>query len=92
MIPEITSNCWSFASDENNDETCLVQVEPCDQTDLDQSEDENELGTNCVEIIDDIDARNYKFYDGTPIICKDQISSFFIGLSEGELTQGFRDH
>ena len=90
-IPEITSDCWSFARNETTDETCIVQVEPCDDV-SDQSEDEDEMSTNCVKIIDDdLDLKDLKFHDGTPIICRDQISAFFIGLSEGDLTQGFTD-
>ena len=90
-IAEITSNCWSFARNETAEETCIVQVEPCDDLgdNSDQSEDEDdELSTSCVKIIDDIDMQDLKFPNGTPIICKDQISSFFIGLSEGDLTKG----
>ena len=50
------------------------------------------MSTNCVKIIDDdLDLKDLKFHDGTPIICRDQISAFFIGLSEGDLTQGFTD-
>ena len=90
-IPDITSDCWSFARNKNTEETCIVQVEPCDDI-SEQSEDEDELSMNCVKVIDDdLDLQDLKFHDGTPIICKDQISSFFIGLSEGDLNQGFTD-
>ena len=37
--------------------------------------------TNCVKIVDAIELQDLKFYTGTPVICKDEISFFLIGLS-----------
>ena len=64
-------------------------MQPCDdlEDNSDQSEDEDdELSTSCVKIIDDIDMQDLKFPNGTPIICKDQISSFFIGIKSSPVT------
>ena len=68
-------------------------MEPCDddfqtdKSDDDDSTDQSDEGVrkNCVKIIDsDIELTDFEFYDGTPIICRDQIrdgfSSMMIGL------------
>ena len=89
--PDITSSCWSFARNETAAESCIIQLEPCDdvQSDegnsTDQSEADDELKNNCMKIMDDIETEDLKFYDGTPVICKDQMSYFFVGLSSSEI-------
>ena len=41
--------------------------------------------TNCVKIIDDaIDLQDLEFYTGTPVVCKDEVSYFLIGLSNSK--------
>ena len=94
-VPDITSSCWSFARNETAEETCIVQLEPCedgisdqsnanDSNDQSEATDQSELKTNCVKIIDNIEIEDLKFNDGSPVICKDQISYFLIGLSIDE--------
>ena len=89
--PDITSSCWSFARNETAAESCIIQLEPCDdvQSDesnsTDQSEADDELKNNCMKIMDDIEIEDLRFYDGSPVICKDQMSYFFIGLSSSEI-------
>lgn len=38
-----------------------------------------------MKIIDDIEIGDLNFYDGTPLICKDQMSYFLIGVSTSEI-------
>ena len=89
--PDITSSCWSFARNETAAESCIIQLEPCDdvQSDesnsTDQSEADDELKNNCMKIMDDIEIEDLKFYDSAPVICKDQMSYFFVGLSSSEI-------
>jgi len=94
-IPDITSSCWSFARNETAEESCIVQLEPCDDgffeqsngndsNDQSEANDKSELKTNCVKIIDYTYVEDLKFNDGTPVICKDQMSYFLIGLSADE--------
>ena len=79
---DIITSCWSFGHKETVDESCIVQMEQCDdeeeeqiQSDSDNSSDQSDLGKTCAEIIDsDIDRQSLKFYNGTPVICRDQIS------------------
>ena len=40
--------------------------------------------TNCVKIVDAIELQDLEFYTGTPVICKDEISFFLIGLSNSK--------
>ena len=94
-VPDITSSCWSFARNETAEESCIIQLEPCDDgfsvqsnandsNDQSEANDQSELKTNCVKIIDNIEFEDLKFNDGTPVICKDQMSFFLIGLSTDE--------
>ena len=55
-----------------------------DSNDQSEATDQSELKTNCVKIIDNIEIEDLKFNDGSPVICKDQISYFLIGLSIDE--------
>lgn len=71
---DIKSSCWSFGHKETLDESCIVQMEPCD----DEEDEKVQSDSNCVAIIDsDIDRQSLKFYNGTPVICRDQISQGF---------------
>lgn len=94
-VPDITSSCWSFARNETAEESCIIQLEPCDDSisvqsnandsnDQSEANDQSELKTNCVKLIDNIEFEDLKFNDGTPVICKDQMSFFLIGLSTDE--------
>ena len=74
--PEITTSCWSFAHNEDTEESCIIEIEQCEQTD-----------EHCVKVIDDIDFANFKFYDGTPVICKDFKSYFLIGVLKNNRSQ-----
>ena len=84
---DIATSCWSFGHKETVDESCIVQMEPCDdtedlqdQSDSNNSSDQSDVGISksCVEIMDsDIDRQTLKFYNGTPVICRDQISQGF---------------
>ena len=61
-------------------------MEPCDddvqtdKSDDDDSTDQSDesVRQNCVKIIDsDIELTDFEFYDGIPIICRDQIRGGF---------------
>ena len=82
---DITSSCWSFARNEAAEESCIVQVEPCDddgdQSDAENISDQSDVSNDrrgCVKITDEnIELEKLEFYDGTPIICRDLTSHVF---------------